>query len=392
MFKIVPIEGSIEQIEGIYCDGINAGLKERDFDLGFIYSNEPFEIEALFTDNKFKAAPLKHYLQYESNFKSNFILVNSKNANALTGKVGIDDIKEIFNNLNFNFINPIMSSTGVIGVRLPKEKIIKGANSFILNNKNGLNFAKAIMTTDTYPKYQAYEVFIDKNCSFKIAAVAKGAGMIAPSLATMLCFIATDTNIPKNEMKEALQYGVEESFNAISVDGDKSTNDSVFLIATKKSNCYKKEAFFEALKLIMQDMALKIVSDGEGAKKSVAFKITGAKNNNEAKKVASSLANSLLVKTAIFGEDPNWGRIAATIGASGVECDEEKLKIFFEDILVYDRGKIYFDKETELKAAKVMQKKEFSIKCDLGIGEGSFTYFGCDLGYDYVKINADYRT
>jgi glutamate N-acetyltransferase/amino-acid N-acetyltransferase len=192
-------------------------------------------------------------------------------------------------------------------------------------------------------------------------------------------------------MNQILKEVVDISFNAISVDGDTSTNDSCFLMTNKKAG-YDKDAFKEALRLTLQKLAFDIVKDGEGANKLVAFDIKGAKDKNEAQKIGKALSNSLLVKTAIFGEDPNWGRIASTIGASGCECDENKLTISFDDVLVYDRGNIYFDSETESKAAKVMQKDEFRITCDLGIGDGNFISYGCDLSYEYVKINADYRT
>ena len=193
-------------------------------------------------------------------------------------------------------------------------------------------------------------------------------------------------------MKELLQENTQTTFNAISVDGDTSTNDTVLLLANNKSNSYNKEAFKEALRLVMNDMAMMIVSDGEGAKKTVAFEITGAKNDKEAQNVSKYLSNSLLVKTALFGEDPNWGRIASTIGASGVECSELTLTIKFGDILVYNKGEILFNEEIERKAAEVLNNPSFKISCDLGISDGSFTAFGCDLGYEYVKINADYRT
>ena len=395
MFNIFPIKGTIANIDGFYCDGVSAGLKDNQaLDLGFIYSDNLCDIEAIFTSNKFKAAPLRHYLQYEKNFKTNFILINSKNANAMTGQKGIDNINNIFNQLKakFNITNPIMSSTGVIGVPLPKDKIINTALQFNLSQQNGKNLSKAIMTTDSYPKNCLYEVKLNNGTSFKIGAIAKGAGMINPNLATMLCFICTDAAIPKEDMKGLLQENAVSTFNAISVDGDTSTNDTVMLLANKKSNNYNKEAFKEALKLVMQEMALLIVSDGEGAKKLAAFEIKGAKTYQEAQIAAKALSNSLLVKTALFGEDPNWGRIASTIGASGIECYEDKLTITFGDILVYNKGNIIFDKDTELKAAKVLQNKEFKIVCDLGINNHSFTAFGCDLGYEYVKINADYRT
>jgi len=393
MFSIFPIKGSIEKVDGFFCDGISAGLKPNNaLDLGFIYSDTLCNIEAVFTSNKFQAAPLKHFLKYKNNFQTNFILINSKNANAMTGQDGIDDIDEIFNQLNFNITNPVMSSTGVIGNRLPVEKIVNGANKFNLNNQNGKNLSHAIMTTDSYPKSSAYEVELKNNKTFKIAAVAKGAGMINPNLATMLCFIVTDANIPKDDMKELLQLNAKTTFNAISVDGDTSTNDTVMLLSNKKSGTYDKTAFSEALRLIMHDMAMMMVSDGEGAKKSVAFEVTGAKNNEEAEIAAKALSNSLLVKTALFGEDPNFGRIASTIGASQIQCDETTLVIAYNDVLVYDKGVILFDEESEAKAAKVLENKAFKIKCDIGQGNGKFIAYGCDLGYEYVKINADYRT
>jgi glutamate N-acetyltransferase/amino-acid N-acetyltransferase len=313
----------------------------------------------------------------------------------MTGQGGIDNIQEIFSELksiHTNIQNPIMSSTGVIGVPLPKEKILKGAINFNLSSKNGTNLSQAIMTTDSYPKSCLYNVKLENGDSFKIGAISKGAGMINPNLATMLCFIVTDADIPKNDMNQLLKENAITTFNAISVDGDTSTNDSVFLLSNKKSKAYDKEAFKEALRLVMFDMAMMMVADGEGAKKAVGFEVNGALNNNEAEIVAKALSNSLLVKTALFGEDPNWGRIASTIGASDVECNETTLKIYFGNILVYNKGDILFTEEIEKKASEVLKNDEIKIICDLGINNGTFTAYGCDLGYDYVKINADYRT
>ena len=396
MFSIFPIKGTISDIDGFYCDGVSANLKPNNaLDIGFIYSDTLCNVEAIFTNNNFKAAPLRHFLNYEQNFQTNFVLLNSKNANAMTGKNGIDDIDEIFSSLNKKFTdiqNPIMSSTGVIGVPIPKEKIINSALTFDLTAKNGQSLSEAIMTTDSFPKNCFYEVKLENGDSFKIGAIAKGAGMINPNLATMLCFICTDANIPASDMKELLQINTKTTFNAISVDGDTSTNDTVLLLSNNKSNSYDKTAFLEVLRMVMNDMAMMMVSDGEGAKKAVAFEINGAKNNNDAEVIAKALSNSLLVKTALFGEDPNWGRIASTIGASGALCDESTLTITFGDILVYNKGEILFTQEIEKQASKVLQGKSFKIVCDLGIDNGSFTAWGCDLGYDYVKINADYRT
>ncbi|MFV7791028.1 bifunctional glutamate N-acetyltransferase/amino-acid acetyltransferase ArgJ [Aliarcobacter lanthieri] len=393
MFTILPIKGYIEQIDGFYCDGIHAGLKPNgNNDLGFIYTKEPCTVAALFTNNKFQAAPLKHFLQYGEDFKTNFVLINSKNANALTGRKGIEDINNLFSQLDFNLVNPIMSSTGVIGNRLPIEKLVSGAKKFDLNSKNGENLSKAIMTTDAYPKTCLYEVKLENGSSFKIGAVAKGAGMINPNLATMLCFICTDASAPYQDIKEALDINSHTTFNAISVDGDTSTNDTVMVLANGKSNTYDKEAFKEVLRLVMHDMAMLMVADGEGAKKVAAFEVINAKDDKQAEIAAKALSNSLLVKTALFGEDPNFGRIASTIGASQIDCDDEKLVISYDDVVVFNKGEICFNAEIESKAFEVLKKDKYKIICDIGLGDGKFTAYGCDLGYKYVEINADYRS
>lgn len=393
MFTILPIKGFFDQIDGFYCDGIHAGLKPNgNNDLGFIYTKEACTVAAVFTENKFQAAPLKHFLQYGENFKTNFVLINSKNANALTGRKGIESINTVFSQLNFDLINPVMSSTGVIGNPLPIEKLVTGAKKFDLTAKNGENLSKAIMTTDAYPKTCMYEVKLEDGTSFKIGAVAKGAGMINPNLATMLCFICTDAAAPYEDIKEALNINKETTFNAISVDGDTSTNDTVMVLANGKSNAYDKEAFKEVLRLVMHDMAMLMVADGEGAKKVAAFEVINAKDDKQAEIAAKALSNSLLVKTALFGEDPNFGRIASTIGASKIDCDEEKLVISYNDVIVFNKGEICFDAATEAKAFEVLKKDKYKIICDIGLGDGKFTAYGCDLGYKYVEINADYRS
>ena len=396
MFTILPIKGYIDQINGFFCDGIHAGLKPNgNNDLGFIYTKEACTVAAIFTENKFQAAPLKHFLQYGENFKTNFVLINSKNANALTGKKGIEDINNLFSKLDFaneKLINPVMSSTGVIGNPLPIEKLVAGSEKFDLTAKNGENLSKAIMTTDAYPKTCLYEVKLEDGSSFKIGAVAKGAGMINPNLATMLCFICTDAAVPYEDIKEALNKNKETTFNAISVDGDTSTNDTVMVLANGKSNAYNKDAFVEALRLVMFDMAMLMVADGEGAKKVAAFEVKNAATKEDAIKAAKALSNSLLVKTALFGEDPNFGRIASTIGASQIACDDEKLVISYNDVVVFNKGEICFDSIIEQKAADVLKKDKYKIICDIGLGDESFTAYGCDLGYKYVEINADYRS
>ena len=353
-------------------------------------------VEAIFTQNRFKAAPLRHFLRESEAIQSNgsnFILVNTKNANAMTGERGLSDVDEILDVLKARFSqvqNPIMSSTGVIGQYLPKEKIVSAFEKFDLNARNATNAANAIRTTDRFAKEIALQVDLENGKSFKIAGFAKGAGMIEPNMATMLCYIITDAAIPQGDMRELLQSCVKTTFNAISVDGDTSTNDSVFLMSTNATNAFDKDAFRVALEMIMKKLALDIVRDGEGSTKVVAFEVVGAVDLHEAETCAKALANSLLVKTALFGCDPNWGRIASTIGSCGISAESSKLTIKIGEVAIFEREKIYF--ENEAKCAEIMKNDSFKITCDLGLGEGRFTAYGCDLGNEYVKINSDYRS
>jgi glutamate N-acetyltransferase/amino-acid N-acetyltransferase len=399
MFKIVSLKGGIGDINGFFCDGINCGLrpeKEHE-DLGFIRSEGDSFISAIFTENRFKASPIIHaqrYIEDDGAFEGNFILVNAKNANAMTGKKGVEDIEEILSHLptTIGIKNPVMSSTGVIGYRLPKDKILSGLESLSFDSKNSKALSRAIMTTDKFNKTLRFKVVLEDGNSFEIAGVAKGAGMINPSMATMLCFIATDADVPREKMHSILKEASDKSFNRISVDGDTSTNDSLFLISNGKSGVYDDDAFIEAINRMTFEFAMMILRDGEGANKVVSFEVKGAKDNQEAQTVATNLSNSLLVKTALFGEDPNWGRIASTVGASGVECSEESLKIYYDDLLIYDNEHRELDKEREDRAYKIMKQESFKVICDLGVGDGTFIAYGCDLSYEYVKINAEYRT
>jgi glutamate N-acetyltransferase/amino-acid N-acetyltransferase len=395
MFDIIPVKGGLNNVEGFFCDGINCGLREGEQpDLAFIRSETPCDIAATFTTNRFQAAPIRHYQRYGEGFQTDFILINAKNANAMTGKRGIRDIDTIFEEIGKEsaLTNPVMSSTGVIGYPLPIEKIVSGFRKFDLNAKNSHLAAQAIMTTDQFPKELAFEVRLEDGSSFHIAGICKGAGMINPAMATMLCFITTDADIPGEDMQRLLRESVEQSFNTISVDGDTSTNDTVILLANKKSGVYEKEPFKMALDMLTHRLAMMILEDGEGANKVVAFEVSGAATKEDAVKASKALSNSLLVKTALFGEDPNWGRIASTIGASGIVCDEEKLIIKYEDLIVYSKEFPVLDAVREAKAAEIMKKSSYRIHCHIGVGEQSHTSYGCDLSYDYVKINADYRT
>jgi glutamate N-acetyltransferase/amino-acid N-acetyltransferase len=403
MFNLFSLKGGLNNVQGFYCDGVNVGMKTNpanlgtsniDGDVAFIRSEVPCDITARFTSNKFQAAPIKHYQNYTKNFKTDFILMNAKNANAMTGVQGVKDIDAIFEELKKHqeIQNPIMSSTGVIGYRLNQEKITSAFSKFNYSAKESDKTARAIMTTDSFKKELAFKIELDDGSKFTIAAICKGAGMINPAMATMLCFITTDANIPKADMEELLSEATEGSFNRISVDGDTSTNDTIMLLANKMSGAYNKEAFKEALNKITFELAMLILKDGEGANKLVAFEVKGAKNDEEARKASIALSNSLLVKTALFGEDPNWGRIASTIGASGINCDDRTLTIYYDNLLIYSNEQRELDSERESKAYKIMKKSSFKVSCDIGLGTGSYTSYGCDLSYDYVKINAEYRT
>jgi len=396
MFKIFPIDGGLDSVDGFFCDGVNVGMRtdSSDGDVAFIRSEEPCDISSIFTTNKFQASPIKHYQKYPKDFKTNFILMNAKNANAMTGIKGVEDIEEIFSRLSsyISITNPIMSSTGVIGYRLDVDKISSAFDKFDFSSKNSNRTARSIMTTDSFKKELSFRVELEDNKSFNISAIAKGAGMINPAMATMLCFITTDALIPKDDMDELLKDSVENSFNRVSVDGDTSTNDTVMLLANGKSGVYNKEAFREAINKITFELAMMILKDGEGASKLVAFEVKGATDKKEAEIASKALSNSLLVKTALFGEDPNWGRIASTIGASGVECSEESLVIYYDDLLIYSDEFRELDKIREDKAYKIMKQNSFRVVCDIGLGDGTYTSYGCDLSYEYVKINAEYRT
>ncbi|MDR2100824.1 MAG: bifunctional glutamate N-acetyltransferase/amino-acid acetyltransferase ArgJ [Campylobacteraceae bacterium] len=395
MFDILPLKGGLDNVEGFFSGGVSVGLKtENKKDVAFIRSDTLCDVGAIFTSNRFQAAPIRHFKRYGEIFQTNFILINSKNANAMTGEKGVDDIDELFLHIPsfLNAKNPIMSSTGVIGYRLDTQKIAKSFELFDFNAKDSNAAAEAIMTTDRFKKEISVRVDVEGKGSFHIGAICKGAGMINPSLATMLCFIATDANVPKELITTLLKEAAEDSFNAISVDGDTSTNDTVMLLSSAKSGVWDQDAFIEALKFITKHLALEIVKDGEGSKKVVAFEVKNAAALDEAKKAAKALSNSLLVKTAIFGEDPNWGRIASTIGACGITCKEESLIIHYDDVLVYSSQKLELDKESEKAANAVMKKESFKIICDLGVGTENYTAYGCDLGHEYVKINASYRS
>ena len=396
MYKIVELQNGLDNVEGFYCGATNVGMRpdKEQGDVAFIHSELPCDIASVFTSNTFQAAPIKHFQRYGKDFQTNFVLMNAKNANAMTGDKGIEDIDILLSTLSekVDALNPVMSSTGVIGYRLPIDKITSAFDTLDFYAKDSHAAARAIMTTDSFKKELAYKVALEDGTSFNIAAICKGAGMINPAMATMLCFITTDADIPKSDMDALLTASTEQSFNRISVDGDTSTNDTVMLLANKQSGNYHKEGFSQALNKLMFELAMMILRDGEGANKLVAFEVKGAKTEEDAQRASMALSNSLLVKTALFGEDPNWGRIASTIGASGIACSDETLTIHYDDLLIYSHEFRELDKAREEKAYTIMKQDAFKVTCDIGLGKASYTSYGCDLSYEYVKINAEYRT
>ncbi len=389
---------------GFSSAGISADIKDNGSDqpdFGVLTSMAPCEAAGVFTKNRVKAAPLIFAMdKLEKGTKINGILVNSGNANACTGKKGLENCRllteEAEKILGVDSGTILISSTGVIGEQLPVTKMKVAMRNFpdILAGYDD-DFAKAILTTDTCIKRLALLVETEAG-AYVIGGVAKGSGMIAPDMATMLSFITTDAMISKNNLQACLKKSVEKSFNSITVDGDMSTNDSVFIFANGMSgininNEKYLEQFQQSLDYLCLELAKMIVMDGEGATKFVEINIKGALNKDEAKRCGMKIANSPLVKTMFFGEDPNWGRLLACIGASFVEMKEDKVEIYF-DTLKYVENGLLIDKTLEEEAARIMQKKSFAITINLNIGKAAHTVYTSDLSYDYVKINADYRT
>lgn len=376
------------------------GNKTGKLDLGVLLSDMPCEVAGVFTRNMVKAAPVLSSQKIIGSPGMSGIIVNSGNANACTGKIGLEDVSVITRHFEKVFKLPenslLMSSTGVIGVRLPVEKIIDSAEELFLKlDDSDEDFTKAIMTTDKFPKSIAVLVETG-NGAFVIGGCAKGAGMIAPSMATMLSFITTDAMISKELLQRALEAAVKESFNRITVDGDMSTNDSVYIfangfsgIAIQNEELYNK--FYEGLKFVCLELAKMIVKDGEGATKLVKIQVKNAKSEEDAKVCAFKVGNSPLVKTMFFGNDPNWGRLLASAGASLIEMDPENIDIYFDD-LHYVSSSTIIDLSLESKVHDIMKKDSYTITIDLNYGRSEYSVYTSDLTYDYVKINADYRT
>jgi glutamate N-acetyltransferase/amino-acid N-acetyltransferase len=336
--------------------------------------------------------------------KAQAILVNSGIANACTGEAGMNaalkSAKLAAAALDIDEGLVQVSSTGVIGEQLPVDTIA-GAMDELVKGLSPLAYdrvAQAIMTTDTVPK-TADRICQIAGSEIKLFGIAKGAGMIMPDMATMLCFVMTDANISAPVLQSHLSVAVQQSFNRITVDGDTSTNDTVLVLASCQAahpeistlETEESRVFAEALADLLKDLALQIVSDGEGATKLVTVRVTGARSEDEAELAARTIANSALVKTAFFGEDANWGRIIAALGRSGIDFDAERVAISFDNVLMVQDG-LGLGAEAEAKATEVLKHKMFSVTVDLKIGQAASEIYTCDLSLDYIKINAEYRS
>lgn len=406
------IEGGITAPEGFKASGVYCGIKKNKPDLALIYSQFPSIAAGMFTTNKLKAAPVIVSQKKIHKGPIKAVVVNSGNANACTGKRGVyDAIKMCEVTAKELGITPeevLVASTGIIGKHLPMDEIEKGIKLAVksLSFKGSKMAAEAITTTDKMIKEIAIETNIcgQGKKKVKIGAIAKGSGMIAPNLATMLCFITTDACITEDALKESLQEAVNKSFNQISVDGDMSTNDTVIIMANgragnKKIKTWRKkptlrvedknfDEFCGALCYLCTYLAKMIVKDGEGATKIFEVKVEGASFPKDARRVARAVANSNLVKTAIAGASPNWGRIMAAIGSAQAKVKPEKIELSINNILITKNGEVAETSISSLKEA--LSKDEIKILIRLNQGNCTATFWGCDLTEKYVKINKRY--
>lgn len=381
------------KINGFQATGVSSGIKkDRRPDLGLIYSEKPSSVAAVFTKNRVKAAPIivcQAHLNMNKG-RARAIVVNSGNANACTGSKGIEDAirtsQLIAETLGIERKEVLVASTGIIGKRLDIELISKAVPKLIstLSPDGFKRFAEAIMTTDTFPKISSFE-----GRGFKIIGIAKGAGMIMPNMATMLCFILTDIKIEPESLKNLLLRVVDETFNRISVDGDTSTNDTVIAMANGSAGEKDINNLREGLFKVCDELARMIVKDGEGATKLVDIIVKGAKSSSDAINAAKAVANSLLVKTAIHGGDPNWGRIIAALGRSEIEIEPDYVDIWIDDVQIVSSGQ---STGKEVAASERMKKDEFKIVIELKKGPYQDHILTCDLSSDYVRINSEYTT
>lgn len=389
--------------KGFSAGTARAGIKSGKRDLVVITADEPCSAAAVFTRNLCSAAPVtlskEHLEQSASSMRA--IVCNSGNANAATGSKGLSDAKTMAEKtaevLGIKPWEVLVSSTGVIGVPLPMEKINDALDTFsaVLLEDSCADAAEAIMTTDTFPKFFALDVSLSTR-DIRICGIAKGSGMICPDMATMLAFLVTNANISHGLLRDMLSKATERSFNTITVDGDTSTNDMVAMLSRSAGSeeilpgSRDAEIFHTALESLMTFLARLIVRDGEGATKLVAIRVEGAPSTSDAQKAARTVANSNLVKTALHGADANWGRIIAAAGRSGAVFNPENVSIRFDDLVVLEPG--YVSDFSEKEAKKILSRSEYTITVSMGNGPGCAVVHTCDLSKDYIDINGSYRT
>jgi len=388
--------------QGFKAAGIASGLKKNGLlDLGLILSETPATVAGVFTKNRVQAAPVLLCKKRIHSGTSRAVIANSGNANCCTGDQGMADAIRMArlaaDALGIAEDQVLPASTGVIGQPLPVGKIEAALPDLVavLSPDGLMDFARAIMTTDTKPKMISRQGHVNGK-TFTVTAVAKGAGMICPNMATMLCFVMTDIAAESGTLQPMLAASVDKSFNRITIDGDTSTNDTVLVLANGMSGISLAageglSVFQDVLDMVLVDLAKLVVKDGEGATKLVEIVVKAAASEDDAKKIVFTVANSSLVKTALFGQDANWGRIFAAAGRSGAVFNPETVDIRFDDVRIVKDG-LWAGPEAEQKATMVLQKPEFRIIIDLKNGDGQYSGWTCDFSIDYVKINADYRS
>ena len=403
---IQEVDGGVVAAQGFEANGVYCGIKQAEdaLDLGVIFSRTPAAAAGVFTRNRVTGAPVKVSREHIANGKAQAVVVNSGNANACTGERGLADARAMAEAaaeaLGLATEEVLVSSTGIIGHPLPMENIRSGVSSAVGSLGSGpeqaMNMARAIMTTDTRPKSIAVRTEIE-GVAVTIGGISKGAGMIAPNMATMLCFITTDAAIESALLRDCLRSAADLSFNRITIDGHMSTSDTVVVLANGAAGNPAIESegpalgtFQGALEHVMTALGKAIVRDGEGATKFVEVNVVGASTQDDAVRVAKEIAESPLVKTAINGGDPNWGRIVSAAGYAGVPLDEGRLQLHIGGILIFKDG---VPVETDVQQVNaVMGAEEIVIELDLAMGEAEATMWTCDLSHDYVTINADYHT
>ncbi len=387
---------------GFQLAGVVSGLKKNnEKDLGLIYSEVPAAAAAVFTRNKIQAAPVKLDQVRIKSGVCQALIVNSGNANCCTAEQGMQDAIRMSqlaaSGLGISEDLVLVASTGVIGQPLDMHKIEKAVPSLVkaLKSDGIIDFAEAIMTTDTVPKVVTRQADLDGK-PFTVAGAAKGSGMIRPNMATLLCFVMTDVRASSDQLNEMLSAATDKSLNRISIDGDTSTNDTALLMANGMSgaqilNADHMASFQSVLDDVLLTLARHLVQDGEGVTKVVEVVVKGALSDHDADQIVDTVVHSNLLKTAFFGEDANWGRIFAAVGRAGVEIDPDTIDVSFDDVLMVHNS-AGCGAKAEMQATAVMQKPEFKVTVDLKIGDGHASMLTCDFSVDYVKINADYRS